>query len=130
MGRATAKQKARQGGGGQVSDTRRGTGVTVRGAVRQPGGRRGAETRASAAERKAGLRARSGVPRKGVEAAIVTEYPIGKSRKSLKGIAIYMHPLAKDVLTRIAREQGRSVQELGLEALNLLFRHYGERPIA
>jgi hypothetical protein len=41
-----------------------------------------------------------------------------------------MHPLAKDVLDRIAREHGRTVQDLGLEALNLLFRRYGEKPIA
>jgi hypothetical protein len=57
-------------------------------------------------------------------------YPIAKGRKALKGIAIYMHPLAKEVLDKIAAGQGRTVQELGLEALNLLFRHYGEKPIA
>ena len=41
-----------------------------------------------------------------------------------------MHPLAKEQLSRIAREHGRTVQDLGLEALNLLFLHYGEKPIA
>jgi hypothetical protein len=84
-----------------------------------------------AAERKAALRARSGVERRKAEpAAGPAAYPIGKGRKALKGVAIYMHPLAKEVLDKIAREQGRSLQELGLEALNLLFRHYGEKPIA
>lgn len=91
---------------------------------------RGAIARASAAERKAALRACSGVQRKAVEQPAPGAYPIAKGRKALKGISIYMHPLAKDVLDRIAREQDRTVQELGLEALNLLFRHYGEKPIA
>ena len=84
-----------------------------------------------AAERKAAIRARSGVEtRSRREPAAASPYPIGKSRKALKGISIYMHPLAKDVLDKIAREQDRTVQELGLEALNLLFRRYGEKPIA
>lgn len=91
--------------------------------------RRGAP-RSAAAERKAAIKARSGVARRDVEPAVVQAYPIGKGRRSLKGISIYMHPLAKDVLDKIAREQGRTVQDLGLEALNLLFRHYGEKPIA
>jgi len=77
------------------------------------------------------MRAQSGVARRKPQAAAAPEdYPIGKGRKSLKGISIYMHPLAKDVLDRIAQEQRRTVQELGLEALNLLFVHYGEKPIA
>lgn len=88
-----------------------------------------APPRATAGERKAALKARSGVklPPPVSEPA---SYPIGKGRKQLKGIAIYMHPLAKEALDRIARNERRTVQELGLEALNLLFRHYGEKPIA
>ena len=83
------------------------------------------------AQRKAAIKARSGVrPRSPEPAPKPSGYPIGKGRRALKGIAIYMHPLAKDVLDRIALEQGRTVQDLGLEALNLLFRHYGEKPIA
>lgn len=85
---------------------------------------------AAASARKAALRSRSGVQRPKEPAASTQTYPIGKDRKQLKGIAIYMHPLAKDVLDKIALEQKRTVQELGLEALNLLFRHYGEKPIA
>lgn len=85
----------------------------------------------AAALRKAALRARSGVePRRSEPAAPPAAYPIGRGRKALKGISIYMHPLAKEVLDAIAREQRRTVQELGIEALNLLFRHYGEKPIA
>lgn len=82
------------------------------------------------AQRKAAIRARSGVERRKPEPAPTPTYPIGKGRKALKGISIYMHPLAKDVLDKIAAEQDRTVQDLGLEALNLLFRHYGEKPIA
>lgn len=85
----------------------------------------------AAAERRAAMQARSGVERRKAEPAVATPaYPIGKGRKALKGISIYMHPIAKDVLDKIAREQDRSLQELGLEALNLLFRRYGEKPIA
>jgi|GEM_PF-4516561 len=96
--------------------------------TRAPAGRKPAT---SAAARKAAIRARSGVEqRKAERAAEPAKYPIGKGRKALKGISIYMHPLAKEVLDRIAREHNRTVQDLGLEALNLLFRRYGEKPIA
>jgi hypothetical protein len=90
--------------------------------------RKGATTGAA---RKAAIRARSGIEQRRPEPATgAPKYPIGKGRKALKGISIYMHPLAKDVLDKIAREHRRTVQELGLEALNLLFRRYGEKPIA
>lgn len=89
------------------------------------------KARTAAAERKARIRARSGVERpRALSEPKTAGYPIGKDRKALKGIAIYMHPLAKDALDKIAREHKRSVQDLGLEALNLLFRRYGEKPIA
>ncbi len=55
---------------------------------------------------------------------------LSRKRKDLKGIAIYMHPIAKRTLDKIAYEHDKSVQELGLEALNLLFTQYGERPLA
>ena len=88
-------------------------------------------TRVASAQRKAAMRAQSGVTRKPHPPSAEPEvYPIGRGRKALKGISIYMHPLAKDVLDRIAQQQKRTVQELGLEALNLLFAHYGEKPIA
>ena len=84
---------------------------------------------ATAAARKAAIRARSGVERR-EPAPPPQPFPIGKGRKALKGISIYMNPLAKQVLDKIASEQRRTVQDLGLEALNLLFRHYGEKPVA
>ena len=83
-----------------------------------------------AAQRREALRAQSGIKRVKPEPAAATDYPIGKGRKALKGISIYMHPLAKEVLDSIAEEHGLKIQELGLEALNLLFRHYGKKPIA
>ena len=86
---------------------------------------------AAAGQRKAAIRARSQVERRKPEpTSQESAYPIGKGRKAMKGISIYMHPLAKDVLDKIAAEQDRTVQDLGLEALNLLFRHYGHKPIA
>lgn len=85
----------------------------------------------AAADRKAAISARSGVKRQLPRRLLPAErYPIGKDRKQRKGIAIYMHPLAKDVLDDIARENGKTVQDLGIEALNLLFVRYGEKPIA
>ena len=93
--------------------------------------RAGGGATSTAAARKAAITARSGVKRRQPKpAALAEKYPIGKGRKALKGISIYMHPLAKDVLDTIAREQKRTVQDLGLEALNLLFQRYGEKPIA
>lgn len=93
--------------------------------------RSGSTATSAAAARKAAITARSGVKRRQPKAAALAEkYPIGKGRKALKGISIYMHPLAKEVLDNIARDQKRTVQDLGLEALNLLFQRYGEKPIA
>ena len=90
-----------------------------------------AKRSAAAADRKAAISARSGVKRSLPKTTLPLErYPIGKDRKQRKGIAVYMHPLAKDVLDKIARENGRTVQDLGIEALNLLFVRYGEKPIA
>jgi hypothetical protein len=82
------------------------------------------------ADRKAALQAHSGVERKRAVLPVQADYPIGKNRKLQKGISIYMHPLAKDVLDAIADEHGKKIQDLGLEALNLLFKHYGKKPIA
>ncbi|MGI9408836.1 MAG: ribbon-helix-helix domain-containing protein [Hyphomicrobiaceae bacterium] len=97
----------------------------------RPAARRKSPSAKAAAARKAAITARSSTKRPQAKTAPADEqYPIGKGRKALKGISIYMHPLAKDVLDGIAREQGRTVQDLGLEALNLLFQRYGEKPIA
>jgi hypothetical protein len=56
--------------------------------------------------------------------------PLGKGRQGLRPVAIYMNPVAKEVLIRIAEAHDKTIQELGLEALNLLFEHYDEKPVA
>ncbi|MGD9803160.1 MAG: ribbon-helix-helix domain-containing protein [Hyphomicrobiaceae bacterium] len=56
--------------------------------------------------------------------------PIGKGRQGLKPVAIYMNPVAKEVLIRISEATDKTIQELGLEALNLLFERYDEKPVA
>jgi hypothetical protein len=88
------------------------------------------EAASPALARRAAMKAKSGVEPKKASAPQQPDYPITKGRKALKGVSIYMHPLAKDTLDKIAREQGRSRQDLCIEALNLLFRHHGEKPIA
>ncbi len=55
---------------------------------------------------------------------------VGMGREGKRSIAIYMTPLAKEVLDAIARKHKRSVQQLGIEALNLLFLEYDEKPVA
>lgn len=76
------------------------------------------------------LQAVSGVKRapapEGAGPVIVT----GKGRAGRRSVAIYMQPLAKEQLDRIALEHDKSIQALGIEALNLLFRHYDMPPIA
>ena len=103
--------------------------MTEKNAKKKPKSKSGKPS--AAAARKAAIKARSGSERRRRGApAPAASYPIGKERKALKGISIYMHPLAKEVLDKIAEEEGKSVQDLGIEALNLLFLQYGEKPIA
>lgn len=90
-----------------------------------------AEPSPSAEALRRKLQAVSGVKRTadvrgGPAEAIVT----GSGRAGRKAIAIYMQPIAKEQLDRIAHEQRKSIQALGIEALNLLFRHYDQKPIA
>jgi hypothetical protein len=76
------------------------------------------------------LQAVSGVKRAQTGAADGEPVVADKGRKGRKAIAIYMQPLAKDQLARIAQAHRKTIQELGIEAVNLLFRHYDEKPIA
>jgi hypothetical protein len=76
------------------------------------------------------LQAVSGVKRAPVAEAAAEAVVADKGRKGRKAIAIYMQPLAKEQLVRIAHEHGKTIQDLGIEALNLLFRHYDQKPIA
>ena len=76
------------------------------------------------------LRAVSGVKRNPAPEQKDATVVIEKGRKGRKAVAIYMQPLAKQQLDQIAHEHGKSIQALGIEALNLLFRHYDLKPIA
>jgi len=53
-----------------------------------------------------------------------------KGRKGRKGVVIYLTPEAKDQLARLAFDQRMTVQDLGVEAINLLFEAYRQKPIA
>jgi hypothetical protein len=83
---------------------------------------------ASSAARKAALLASSGIdtgrgrPRPPLAPT--------KARREKRGIAIYMDQIVKDELDAIALAQRRSIQDLGLEAINLLLVRYGRRAIA
>lgn len=79
---------------------------------------------------KARLQEASGVRRGAPAPAAIEPIVVEKGRKGLKSMAIYMQPIAKAQLDRIAHEQRKSLQTLGIEALNLLFRHYDQKPIA
>ncbi len=76
------------------------------------------------------LQAVSGVKR---APAVDDDAPVivaDNGRKGRRSIAVYMQPMAKAQLDRIAHEHKKSIQALGIEALNLLFRHYDQKPIA
>jgi hypothetical protein len=81
----------------------------------------------SATRRRQELEAVSGVERKKpVPPADVPE----KGRAGRKGVVIYLDPIAKDLLAELAHERRKTLQELGIEAFNHLFRAYGQKPLA
>jgi hypothetical protein len=81
----------------------------------------------SASRRREELEAVSGVERKKpTPAGPATE----KGRAGRKGVVIYLEPLAKQLLADLAHERRKSLQELGIEAFNHLFRAYGQKPLA
>jgi hypothetical protein len=53
-----------------------------------------------------------------------------KGRKGRKGVVIYLSPEAKEQLARLAHEQRKSVQAIGIDAINLLFESNRLKPIA
>jgi hypothetical protein len=53
-----------------------------------------------------------------------------KGRAGRKGVVIYLDPIAKDLLAELAHERRKTLQELGIEAFNHLFRAYGQKPLA
>jgi hypothetical protein len=81
----------------------------------------------SAARRREALEAVSGVERK--KPASLSATP-EKGRAGRKGVVIYLDPPAKEMLAQLAHERRKSLQDLGLEAFNHLFRAYGQKPIA
>ena len=58
----------------------------------------------------------------------VARAPIGpsKNRKERKGVTIYMDPAQKELLDQIGRQHAMTLQDLGLEAFELLFEKYGK----
>lgn len=52
------------------------------------------------------------------------------ARKGKKALTIFLHPLAKSLIDSIAYQTGASRQDLGIEAINLLFMAYDRKPIA
>jgi len=81
----------------------------------------------SATRRREALEAVSGVERK---KPAVPATPPEKGRAGRKGVVIYLDPPAKEVLAQLAHEHRKSLQDLGVEAFNHLFRAYGQKPIA
>lgn len=53
-----------------------------------------------------------------------------KERQSLRGLVVYLDEDARKQLARLAIDQGRTTQDLGVEAVNLLFQFYGVAGIA
>ena len=76
------------------------------------------------------LQAVSGVKRAPAVADEAAVIVADNGRKGRRSIAVYMQPMAKAQLDRIAHEHKKSIQALGIEAINLLFRHYDHKPIA
>jgi hypothetical protein len=48
----------------------------------------------------------------------------------MRGVVVYLTPVAKETLVRISERERRSLNELTLEAINMLFVSRGEKPIA
>jgi hypothetical protein len=53
-----------------------------------------------------------------------------KGRAGMKGVVVYLTPVAKEALVRISERERRTLNELSLEAINMLFVSRGEKPIA
>jgi hypothetical protein len=81
----------------------------------------------SATRRREELEAVSGVERK---KPVPPAAPPDKGRAGRKGVVIYLDPIAKELLAQLAHQHRKSLQELGIEAFNHLFRAYGQKPIA
>lgn len=88
---------------------------------------------ASAASRKRTNRARSGAASSAVlglvsGSDVLPRTPAGpsRSRKQRKGVTVYLAPAQKDLLDKIAAHHAITLQDLGLEAFDLLFAKYAK----
>lgn len=89
------------------------------------------KARAEAKELKAALAEASGDGRRRGKSKDPRAQPLSaKDRADLNGVVIYLHDAAKKQFARLAIDEGRTSQELGVEAINLLFKLYGVRAIA
>jgi len=80
---------------------------------------------------KAALQSKSGIKRKAAAPMLPETMVIpGRGREGLKGVVIYLNEPAKAQLSKLAIDEHKTVQELGVEAINLLFRSYRQKPIA
>lgn len=102
------------------------TGTTAKGKSAAPG-RKPARTEQAARSRQAMQRASSVRKPKlgGTGDGAATS-----GRKGQKGVVTYLTPEAKEQLAGLAASENKSVQALGLEAMNLLFTAYRLKPIA
>ena len=97
--------------------------------------KRAAKTKsaASQAPRKRAQRARSGAASSaaigmvsGSEFAPRAPVAPSRSRKQRKGVTVYLEPAQKKVLDQIAAQHVITLQDLGLEAFELLFAKYAK----
>jgi hypothetical protein len=82
-------------------------------------------------EVKAALQSQSGIRRRPTTAMLPETMVVpGRGREGLKGVVIYLNEAAKTQLSKLAIDERKTVQELGVEAINLLFRSHRQKPIA
>lgn len=92
-------------------------------------------TAASPPPRKRAQRKRSGAASSAAiglvsGSEVIARAPAGPSRnrKERKGVTVYMDPAQKERLDQIAGRQSMTLQDLGLEAFELLFDKYAKTP--
>lgn len=90
------------------------------------------KTRAEARELKSALRQAAGGGKRRMQGK--SRQPraqlSAKDRTQLSGVVIYIDVEARKQLARLAIDEERTIQDLGVEAINLLFQLYEVRPIA
>lgn len=110
--------------------------ATKRSAAKKPAAKRPAKRKTAAkpktarapAPRKRAAKKRSGAASSaaigrvsGSEFAARVPLAPSKDRKQRKGVTVYLEPSDKERLDRIAGQQSKTLQDLGLEAFALLF---------